>query len=206
MQCADKNKLIEYIEGHMTEERKLHTYGVAEEAVKLAQRYGEDMEKAGIAALFHDFFRGVGKKKLNEYVMRLGLDPVYLDNADLAHGKIAARIMERDFHITDRDILNAVSFHTTGRADMSGLEKIIYLADAIEPDRIYPGVDELRKLAYQDLDQACLAALERSIEYVNCKGRYLDPDTVKARDSLLSAGVSPPPVQTDLKMMKEEDK
>ncbi|HWQ77369.1 MAG TPA: bis(5'-nucleosyl)-tetraphosphatase (symmetrical) YqeK, partial [Anaerovoracaceae bacterium] len=172
------------IEGHMSEKRRIHTYAVAEEARKLSQRYGADMEKAEIAALFHDFFRGIDKNKLNEYVGRFGLAPVYLNNANLAHGKIAARIMERDFHITDPDIINAVCFHTTGRADMSRLEKILYLADAIEPNRDYPGVGEIRELAYRDLDEACLAALERSIEYVKCKGQYLHQDTVNARDRL----------------------
>ncbi len=181
MQCADKDKIIEYIDGHMSEKRRIHTYAVAEEAKKLSRRYGEDEE---IAALFHDFFRGVDQDELNRYVRRSGLEPVYLDNANLAHGKIAARVMETDFHVADRDIINAVSFHTTGRADMSRLEKILYLADAIEPNRDYPGIEEIRSLAYQNLDQACLAALECSIDYVDCKGQYLHPDTVKARDSL----------------------
>ncbi len=185
MQCSDKKRIIEYIEGHMTEKRRIHTYAVVEEAKKLSQRYGEDMEKAELAALFHDFFRGVPEISLNGYVRQLGLDPVYLDNANLAHSKIAALIMEREYHIKDQDILNAVSFHTTGRANMSKLEKIIYLADAIEPNRSYPGIEEIRELAYQKLEEACLAALTHSIEYISCKGLYLDQDTVMARDSLI---------------------
>ncbi len=185
MQCTDKNKIIEYIEAHMTEKRRLHTYAVAEEAKKLARRYGEDMEKTELAALFHDFFRGVSEKALNGYVRQLGLSPAYLNNANLAHSKIAAYVMEKDYEIKDQDIINAVSYHTTGRANMSRLEKIIYLADAIEPNRSYPGIEEIRELAYQDLDEACLASLSRSIEYVNCRGLYLDQDTVMARDSLI---------------------
>lgn len=184
MQCTDKNTIIEYIEGNMTEKRRIHTYAVAEEAKKLARRYGEDMEKTELAALFHDFFRGVPEKALNGYVRQLGLSPAYLNNANLAHSKIAAYVMEKDYEIQDQDIINAVSYHTTGRANMSKLEKIIYLADAIEPNRSYPGIDEIRELAYKDLDEACLASLTRSIEYVNCRGLYLDQDTVMARDSL----------------------
>lgn len=186
MQCAEKKKIIEYIEKNMTEKRRIHTYAVAEEAKKLARRYGEDVEKAELAALFHDFFRGVSEPALNCYVRQLGLDPVYLNNANLAHGKIAAILMERDYHIKDRDIINAVSYHTTGRADMSELEKIIYLADAIEPNRSYPGVEEIRELAFKNLDEACLLSLERSIDYVRGKGLYLDQDTVKARDFLIN--------------------
>lgn len=184
MQCSDKQRIIEYIERNMTEKRRIHTYAVVEEAKKLSQRYGEDMEKAELAALFHDFFRGVPELSLNGYVRQLGLGSVYLNNANLAHSKIAAVIMEKEYHIKDQDMINAVSFHTTGRANMSRLEKIIYLADAIEPNRSYPGIEEIRKLAWENLDMACLASLEHSIEYVSCRGYYLDQDTVKAKDSL----------------------
>ena len=186
MQCAEKKKITEYIERNMTEKRRIHTYAVAEEAKKLARRYGEDVEKAELAALFHDFFRGMTEPVLNCYVRQLGLSPVYLNNANLAHGKIAAILMERDYHVRDRDIINAVSYHTTGRADMSKLEKIIYLADAIEPSRSYPGVEEIRELAFENLDEACLLSLSRCVDYVEGKGLYLDQDTVKARDFLIN--------------------
>jgi len=185
MQWSDKKPIIEYIERNMTEKRRIHTYAVVEEAIRLARRYGEDTEKAELAALFHDFFRGITGNTLNEYVRQLGLSPVYLDNANLAHSKIAAHVMERDYHVQDRDVINAVRFHTTGRANMSRLEKIIYLADAIEPNRSYPGVGKIRKLADRDLDEACLASLQHSIDYVTCRGLYLDQDTVMARDSFI---------------------
>ncbi len=185
MKCTDKKTIIESIERNMTEKRQIHTYAVAEEARRLALRYGADMEKAELAALFHDFFRGVPEKILNSYVRHLGLDSVYLDSANLAHSKIAAYIMERDYQIQDQDIINAVSYHTTGRANMSKLEKIIYLADAIEPNRSYPGIEEIRELACQDLDKACLKSLEHSIDYVRGRGLYLDQDTVMARDYLI---------------------
>ncbi len=184
MQCTDKNQLVKYIERNMKEKRKKHIYAVVEEAKKLALQYGENPEKAELAALFHDFFRGAPEEALNAYVRQLGLAPVYLNNCNLAHSKIAALIMERDYHITDQDLIHAVAYHTTGRANMSRLEKIIYLADAIEPNRNYPNVDILRELAYVDLDKACLFSLERSIEYVKTRGYYLDQDTVLARDSI----------------------
>jgi len=185
MQCSDKKRIIEYIERNMTEKRRIHTYAVVEEAKELSRRFGEDMEKAELAALFHDFFRGVSEAALNGYVRQLGLGPAYLDNANLAHSKIAAFIMERDYHIRDQDIINAVKYHTTGRAGMSKLEKIIYLADAIEPNRSYPGIKEIRELACRDLDEACLASLRHSIDYVSSRGLYLDQNTVMARDSLI---------------------
>ena len=153
-------------------------------AISLAKKYGADPEKAELAALFHDMYRGVPVDALNYYVRHLGLDKRYMDNCNLAHGKIAAIIMERDYGIEDQDILNAVSFHTTGRAGMSLLEKVIYIADAIEPSRRYPGVEALREAADQDLDLACLLSLEHTIEYVRSLGSFLDEDTLRARDVL----------------------
>ena len=184
MQCPEKKKIIEYIDRNLTEKRRIHTYAVAKEAVALSERYGEDAEKAEIAALFHDMFRGVSEKALNGYVRQLGLDSSYLDNSNLAHSKIAAIIMERDYRIYDTDMIHAVEFHTTGRAGMSTLEKILYIADAIEPNRCYPGVEEIRQMAYQDLDEACFMSLNHSIDYINSRGLYLDRDTVLARNSL----------------------
>ena len=107
-----------------------------------------------------------------------------MDNANLSHSKVAAEIMKRDYGIEDEDMINAVSFHTTGRAGMSRLEKIIFLADAIEPGRNYPSVEETRRLAYIDLDKACISSLERTVEYIRGKGEYLDPDTVNALNYL----------------------
>ena len=174
-----------YIEKNFSEKRKVHTEGVRQTAIALAKKYGGDVEKAEVAALFHDMFRGVSEDVLNYYVKHLELDSKYLNNCNLAHGKIAAILMQRDFDVDDEDIINAVSFHTTGRPGMSLLEKIIYIADAVEPNRRYPGVDELRKVVDKDLDQACLMSLNRAIDYVTSQGHFLDPDTIAARDDIL---------------------
>ncbi len=175
-----------YIEKNFSEKRKIHTEGVRQTAMELAAKYGADVEKAEVAALFHDMFRGVSEDVLNYYVKHLGLDKKYLNNCNLAHGKIAAIMMERDFDIKDQDIINAVSYHTTGRAGMSLLEKIIYIADAVEPNRKYPGVNELRAVVQEDLDKACLMSLTRTIDYVTGQGHFLDPDTITARDDFLT--------------------
>ncbi len=173
-----------YIEKNFSEKRKLHTEGVRVTAMNLAKKYGADPEKAEVAALFHDMYRGVSVDVLNYYVKHLGLSEIYLNNGNLVHGKIAAIVMERDFEITDPDIINAVSYHTTGRPAMSALEKVIYIADAIEPNRNYPGVEEIRQAAEEDLDKACLLSLSRTIEYVRQQGNFLDTDTIAARDYL----------------------
>lgn len=175
-------KIKEYIERNMSEKRRLHTYGVCETAVKLARQYGCDTEKARLAALLHDIYRGIPSSTLDYYVRHLGLDEKYLGNANLAHGKIAAATCGREFGVADSDVINAVSYHTTGRAGMSLLEEIIYVADAIEPGRDYPGVEEIRRAAEEDLDRACLMSLSHTIDYVKSEGKYLDRDTVRARE------------------------
>ena len=153
----------EVIRGRLKATRLAHTYGVVETAVAMAQRFGADPRKARTCALFHDAFREVG---------------------NLAHGAVAADYMEEEFNIEDEEMLNAVRFHTTGRKGMTLLEKILFLADAIEPNRKYPGVDELRDVAEYDLDKACLMSLTRTIEYVKSQGQDLDPRTQEAAADL----------------------
>lgn len=182
--AAERARIKAYIESHLKEHRLRHTYSVVEEAKKLAGRYGGDMEKAELAALFHDMFRGRPETELDRLVKRFGLPKHLIGRPNLSHGKLAAIAMERDYNIDDADIVNAVSFHTTGRAGMSKLEKIIFLADAIEPLRQYPAVQEIRTLAYVDLDQACIRSLERTIAYIRERGEYLDPDTQNALNDL----------------------
>lgn len=175
-------KITEYIDKNLSEKRRIHTYGVRDTAVRLAEKYGCDTSKAETAALLHDIFRGVAIPVLDYYVKHLDLDKRYLGNPNLSHGKIAAEMIQRDFGIDDEDIINAVSFHTTGRPGMSLLEKIIYVADAIEPGRNYPGVEEIRTAAEEDIDRACFISLDHTIKYISSEGKYLDEDTVRAKE------------------------
>lgn len=179
--------ICEYIEKNFSEKRKIHTEGVRQTAMKLAEKFGEGnpelVEKAELAALYHDMYRGVPVDVLNYYVKHLDLDEKrYKDNANLAHGKIAAIVIQRDFDEKDQDIINAVSYHTTGRPEMSLLEKIIYIADAVEPNRSYPGVQNLRQILEEDLDRAVLQSLTNTINYVRSEKKFLDEDTVLAQE------------------------
>ena len=176
--------LTERVNGELYEKRRVHTLGVLDTALSLSEKYGADPEKAEIAALAHDLYRGLRGEELNDTVRELGLPEKYIDDPNLAHGKIAAIRLREDYGLEDEDIINAVSYHTTGRAGMSTLEKVIYLADAIEPGRDYPGVDELRKEAERGLDEACLMAMENTIRHVRDQGAYLDEDTLEAEDHL----------------------
>lgn len=120
------------------------------------------------------------EKDLDPWVRKYGLPDVYLGHPNLAHSKVAAAYMEQELGVTDRDLLNAVSYHTTGRAGMSTLEKILFLADSTEPGRTFPGVDELRRLADVDLDAACAFSCRRTVKYVRERGLDLDEDTLAA--------------------------
>lgn len=179
-----KLDIISYIENNLSDKRLKHTYGVRDAAIELAKKYGLDQEKAELAALFHDMSKHLKGDSLNYHVKHLGLDDKYLNNSNLAHGKIASILMKNDFKIDDQDMINAVSYHTTGRENMSPLEKVIYIADAIEANRSYPGVEELRKLAFEDLDKACLMSMDSTIKRVKEFGGYLDDETQKAADFL----------------------
>jgi predicted HD superfamily hydrolase involved in NAD metabolism len=173
-----------YAREHLTSKRMQHTEGVRVTAIALARRYGADPQKAEQAALCHDLFRGRAQGELDRLVDAYDLPQRYRGSASLAHGKLAAAFLARDWGIEDRALLDAVSYHTTGRAGMSTLEKVVFLADAIEPGRAYPGVEKLRQLAQEDLDAGCLASLEGTIRELQKKGRDIDPDSLAAAADL----------------------
>lgn len=168
---------MDYIRTHLKQSRYEHTLRVRDEAIRLAKRFGADPAKAETAAIYHDMAKNLPQEEMNACVRAFGLEEKYLDAPNLAHSKVAAGMMRRDFGINDPELLNAVSSHTTGRAGMGLLEKIVFLADAIEPGREYPSVDAIRALATEDLDSACICLLERTIAYLEEKGAAIDPDT-----------------------------
>ena len=157
------------IKKQVPEGRRSHTEGVVSVSVKLAKRYGANIHQAEIAALSHDLFRQIPSKEMEAWAKELNVDIEEESSIEIVHGKLAAQALQIYFQIWDEDIINAVSFHTTAREGMSLLEKIIFVADAIEPGRTYPGVDKLRRLAYIDLDEACRMVIENTINYLENK-------------------------------------
>ncbi|HZK57949.1 MAG TPA: bis(5'-nucleosyl)-tetraphosphatase (symmetrical) YqeK [Clostridia bacterium] len=172
---------------NMSPHRYRHTMGVVDSAVCLAKKYDVDAQTAYIAALLHDYAKDFSEEQTQVYISRndLVVDEIMSNVYQLLHGKIAAHIAREQFNINDKDILNAIEHHTTGRKRMSKLEKIIYLADFIEPGRDYAGVEELRIVAEQDLDKAVLLALDNTIKYVISMGKLLHTNTIEARNTLL---------------------
>ncbi|MDR2132679.1 MAG: bis(5'-nucleosyl)-tetraphosphatase (symmetrical) YqeK [Clostridiales Family XIII bacterium] len=170
----------EALEARLGERRAAHVAGTARMAAELAEIHGADAEKAREAALLHDLFRAVSAGELDALIDRYGEDPALKGDANLSHGKVAAAWMKEELGIEDADILNAVRYHTTGRAGMSKLEKILYAADAAEPTRDYAGVEALRKRARESLDGACVMALESALRHLGEKGVRPHPDSRRA--------------------------
>ncbi|MDR7870261.1 MAG: bis(5'-nucleosyl)-tetraphosphatase (symmetrical) YqeK [Tissierellaceae bacterium] len=181
----DKNILDALLED-TGEHRLNHTLRVVEEAEKLAITHNIDKDKAAIAALLHDCAKLWDKKKLLKmaYDFDIILNDVMKHNHQLIHGPLGAKIAKNKYNIEDSDILNAIKYHTTGRKDMSQLEKLIYIADYIEPSRKFDGVDKVRQLAYEDLDKSILIAMDETIIYLVKYNRLISLDTIEARNQL----------------------
>lgn len=175
----------EKLQSALSVKRYIHTMGVAEEAVKLAEIFGtaKDRQKARVAGLLHDcakdYPENMRLRFCKEYKVKT--DEIMEKQTDLIHPFLGAEVAKREYQVMDEDILNAIRFHTTGRAGMSLLEKIIFIADYIEPNREkFGGLEEARRLAYLDLDEAMEYILENTIAYVKARGRLLHPLSLEA--------------------------
>ena len=170
---------------YLKHKRIPHVLGTEQEAIRLAERYGADVEKARVAALLHDCTKKLNMEEQLELCGRYGiqLDELEQKALKLLHAKTGAAIA-RDVFGVDDEIYNAIWWHTTGHAHMTLLEKVIYLADYIEPSRNFPGVDKLRAVCYKDLDEGLLMGLEMTIEEMTEMGNPVHHATIEARDAL----------------------
>lgn len=166
---------------YLSPKRIPHVQGCEWEAVRLAKRWGESEEDAAEAGILHDITK---KLVLSEQLIlseKYGIinDTYETANVKLLHAKTGAALARDLFNISDR-VYSAIRWHTTGKPDMTLLEKIIYMADYIEPNRDFPGVDKLRKLAYEDLDAAMVLGLKMSLEDIRSYGAEPYEVTVSA--------------------------
>ena len=162
-----------------------HVLGTEQEAIHLAERWGADVAKARRAALLHDCTK---KLNLPEQLalaerFQVPLDEMERREIKLLHAKTGAAIAETVFG-TDGEITGAIRWHTTGRAHMTLLEKVIYLADYIEPTRAFPGVEELRRACYENLDGGLRLGLDMTIREMEERGAPIHPKTLEAREAL----------------------
>ena len=162
-------------------ERIAHVSGCESEAVRLAVEWGEDPELAAEAAILHDATK---RWSLQEQVRRCGAYGIPLGQAELEspailHAITGAAFAREEFGVCDA-VYGAIRWHTTGKADMTLLEKIVYLADTVEPNRDFPGVEQIRKACDTDLDEAMALALRRSLAHIGERGKQPHPATVEA--------------------------
>jgi len=179
------NAIEEKLQGRLDAKRYHHTLGVMYTSACLAMKHGESVEKALTAGLLHDCAKCMpGEEKLltaRKYQSELNITGFEIDHPHLLHGKLGVKDAKEEYGITDPDILNAIANHTKGRPGMSLLEKIVFTADFIEPDRDghhIPGMDLIRKTAFEDLDLAVYMIIKRTLDYLQESGGPVDTDSV----------------------------
>ncbi|MGN0549300.1 MAG: bis(5'-nucleosyl)-tetraphosphatase (symmetrical) YqeK [Acutalibacteraceae bacterium] len=173
-------KIITLIRSKLNADRFNHSLNVADSAKELALRYGADADKAYTAGLLHDVMKNASPEEQLGVLSEAGIElmPVERENKKLWHAMAGAAYVKFVMGIDDRDIIRAVRYHTTGRAGMSLLERVVYLADYISVDRNYNGVEDMRRLCKSDSDEAILYALTFGIPDLVSKGRVIHPDSI----------------------------
>ncbi|MGX7174086.1 bis(5'-nucleosyl)-tetraphosphatase (symmetrical) YqeK [Enterococcus ratti] len=172
--------LMQKVQMRMSERRFKHVLGVEETAIALAAKYGASIEKASIAALTHDYAKERPDDEFISVIEHEEYDPdlLHYGNA-IWHGLVGASFVEKELGITDEEILQAIRVHTTGAAQMSLLDKIIYVADYIEPGRSFPGVQDAREIALLDLDEAVAFETKRTLVHLVEQEQQIYPKTIE---------------------------
>lgn len=176
MTVKDYEKIISK---RMKEARLRHSKNVAKEAVRLAKKYGADVQRAEIAGILHDATKETPEAEQMELIERAGivLTDLEMSSHKLWHAISGAAFAKVEMGIDDPDIINSIRYHTTGRADMSLLERVIFIADFTSAERDYDGVDRMRKVADKDLDDACLEGMSFTIADLAQQKLTIAPDT-----------------------------
>lgn len=184
MELSDYRQLLKKT---LSPARFAHSCGVCEEAVRLAGKYGADVEKARFAGLLHDITKDYSAERQLQTIKKYSiiLDKVEENTPKLWHAITGSAVLKNEYGVEDRDILNAVRYHTTAREGMSLLEQIIYLADFISADRDYDGVEKLRRAVDESLDSGMETALDFSVAELLGKKAQIHINTVEARNDLL---------------------
>lgn len=173
---ALKNEL----EKRLPKKRFEHVLRVTETAKELADRFGVPVDKAEQAALFHDIAKFMEPSDMRRLIEVNDEDERLLSfHHELWHAAAGRIIAEKEFGVKDSDVLNAIRYHTTGRAGMTVLEKLIYIADLIEPGRSFPGIDELRQSTDQQIDEAMKACIAHSVLYLIERRTAVFPDSIE---------------------------
>ncbi|WP_425517610.1 bis(5'-nucleosyl)-tetraphosphatase (symmetrical) YqeK [Paenibacillus oenotherae] len=181
-----RNEMIEAVRAEMPERRWTHTVGVMETAVVLAERFGADPVKAERAAILHDVAKYWPTSRMETIIREEGLPADLLQyDKELWHAPVGAFVAERDYGVTDPEVLDAIRYHTSGREGMTLMDKIVCLADYMEPGRDFPAVNKIREIAEYSVENALIAGFDSTIAYLLEQGRRVYPLTVMARNDLI---------------------
>jgi predicted HD superfamily hydrolase involved in NAD metabolism len=164
-----------------------HTLRVVETADEIASQYQVDRDLVDQAAILHDYCKFWTAEELIFSIKRYKLPRnLLLYNQELWHGPVAAVIATKQLGVTNGEVLHAIRYHTTGRPEMGSVEKVVFLADYIEPARQFPGVDAIRLLAKKNMDQAIILALKQTIQFLTTRGQKVYPLTICTLEHYLS--------------------
>ena len=169
--------LSKQLSEELDKKRYIHTIGVAYTATSLAMAHGTDLYKAYLAGLLHDNAKCISSENKRKLCKKHGivLNDAEEKNPDLLHAKLGAVRAKEKYQVTDEAVLNAIKYHTTGKPAMTELEKIIYIADYIEPNRkMLPGLSEIRRTAFGDMDKAMILILQNTLSYLKEKDASVD--------------------------------
>lgn len=188
MLCNDEMRqgILARLHGYRYE----HTLGCERAARKLAERFGGDPEKAGVAAILHDITKHLSPQEQLNLCEKYGIIPCAVEKSEpkMLHGKTAAAIA-RDEYGMPEDICDAIACHTTGKYGMTLLDKILYLADYIEDTRDFPGVEKARELAQKSIDRALLYCYDQTLTELVQRGKLIHSDTVAAYNDMIRHGI-----------------
>ena len=180
----DIEKAIEVVKFELNQSRFEHTLRVMETSEKLAERFHVPVEKAKLAAALHDYAKNWPADRLKTYIQNHLPSELLEYHVELWHGPVAADIMEKQFHVTDMEVLQAIRHHTTGRAKMTKVEMVVYLADYIEPGRSFPGLEEVRNASEKNLEYACWLTAKKTLQYLIGRNSIIHPDSIHAYNDL----------------------
>ena len=176
----DRQALLEKIRAAMKPARFQHVLGVEQAALALADQYDCDPKKASLAALLHDYAKEVEDQVFLDLIAKYDLDRDLLNwDNNIWHGVVGAYKIAEDFGLKDPEIFQAIQRHTVGASQMTLLDKVLYVADYIEPNRDFPGVEEARRLAECDLDQSVAYETAQTIAYLAKKRIPIHPQTLE---------------------------
>lgn len=184
----DEKEIIDKLQKSLTTKRFGHSMRVVDTALKLAKIYNCDLKKTKIAAMLHDCAKCYECDQSLELCQKYNvvLDDQTSKGHQLIHAVLGAKIAEIEYGVDDSEILSAIACHTTGKANMTMLDKIIWLADYIEPARDFEDIDKIRELAYTDINKSILFAFEKTLEFLIAKGKDLHPSTKSAKESIVN--------------------